>query len=117
MDQGIFLVMRERRQVGEPVHPELESKPLWSRQGLCRCLPTDPTDTGDEQVHSGSYSTADVWLGSGHDSVTVEGRARLVLHNQDASVTATGGAGKDAFVFQAGSGHTVIEDFASGPTA
>src|SRR3954452_19953088 len=50
MDQGIFLVMRERRQVGEPVHPELESKTLWSRQGLCRCLPTDPTDTGDEQI-------------------------------------------------------------------
>src|SRR3954464_6674552 len=50
MDQGIFLVMRERRQVGEPVHPELESKALWSRQGLCRCLPTGPTDTGDEQV-------------------------------------------------------------------
>src|SRR3954462_9893471 len=50
MDQGIFLVMRERRQVGEPVHPELESKAPWSRQGLCRCLPTGPTDTGDEQV-------------------------------------------------------------------
>src|SRR3954452_12242924 len=42
--------MRKRRQVGEPVHPELESKALWSRQGLCRCLPTGPTDTGDEQV-------------------------------------------------------------------
>src|SRR3954447_21349256 len=52
MDQGIFLVMRERRQVGEPVHPELESKALWSRQGLCRCLPTGPTDTGDEQVRA-----------------------------------------------------------------
>jgi len=44
--------MRERRQVGEPVHPELESKTPRSRQGLRRCLPTGPTNTGDEQLRT-----------------------------------------------------------------
>jgi len=42
--------MRERRQVGKPVHTELESKTPWLRQGLRKCLPTKPVDTGVEQI-------------------------------------------------------------------
>jgi hypothetical protein len=42
VDERIFLGVRERRQVREPVHPELESRTPWSRQALRRCLPTSP---------------------------------------------------------------------------
>jgi len=50
MDQGIFLVMRERRQVGQPVHPELESRAYGHVKGLADALPIGPTDTEDEQI-------------------------------------------------------------------
>lgn len=82
--------------------------------------------------YDGRYSTADVTLGSGHDTVTVETKVKLVLHAGSGAATATGGAGddlfiagagtgdftggagKDVFAFNAGDGHAVIQDFASG---
>src|SRR5919202_1792520 len=39
MNERILLVMRERRQVGQPVHPTLESSVPWSRQALRRRPP------------------------------------------------------------------------------
>jgi hypothetical protein len=82
--------------------------------------------------YNGKYSTADVYVGSGTDTVTVEGTVRLVLHAGAGAVTATGGAASDSFFLGKGtadltggvgndlyiitqdSGHAVIEDFASG---
>jgi hypothetical protein len=82
--------------------------------------------------YDGQHSIADVTFGSGQDSVTVEGKTKLVLHAGSGHATATGGAGndifhagtgtaeftggagKDSFVFVRGSGHAVIEDFTSG---
>jgi hypothetical protein len=90
---------------------------------------------GDDMVHvtaTNGSAIARVLLDSGQDIVTVEGDARLVLKNNHANVTATGGdandafwigkgsaqltggAGRDVFIFQAGSGYTHIEDFTSG---
>jgi hypothetical protein len=82
--------------------------------------------------YDGRHSIADVTFGSGQDSVTAEGKTKLVLHAGSGHATATGGAGndifhagtgtaeftggagKDSFVFVRGSGHVVIEDFVSG---
>ncbi|RAI59627.1 carbohydrate-binding domain-containing protein [Roseicella frigidaeris] len=82
--------------------------------------------------YNGKYSTADVYTGAGTDIVTTEGSVRLVLHAGAGPVTATGGAasdtfflgkgtadltgglGNDLYVITQGSGHAVIEDFATG---
>ncbi|MFC7473404.1 carbohydrate-binding domain-containing protein [Dankookia sp. GCM10030260] len=83
-------------------------------------------------AYDGRYSIADVTFGSGKDSVTVEGMAKLVLHAGSGAATAvggggndlfdagtgtgnfTGGAGKDIFAFNAKDGHAVIQDFTAG---
>ncbi|TDH61852.1 glycosyl hydrolase family protein [Dankookia rubra] len=102
--------------------------------GLSSLADYDRTDNGSlyNGSYDGRYSVADVTFGSGKDSVTVEGMAKLVLHAGSGAATAvggggsdqfiagtgmgnfTGGAGKDTFVFNAHDGHAVIQDFTAG---
>ncbi|WP_431266726.1 beta strand repeat-containing protein [Dankookia sp. P2] len=92
--------------------------------------------TGDGSLYNaaytGSYSTADVYLGSGNDTVTTEGATRLVLHGAGGYAIATGGSradifyagtgrgdftgggGNDTYVLKSGVGHITVEDFATG---
>jgi hypothetical protein len=39
MDQRILLLMGEARQIGQALHPDLESTPPWSRQADGRTSP------------------------------------------------------------------------------
>lgn len=82
--------------------------------------------------YDGRYSTADVTFGSGHDSVTVEGKVALLLHCGSGAATAVGGAGndtvyagagtgdftggdgKDTYVLAPGNGAVTVDDFVSG---
>ena len=102
--------------------------------GLSSLADYDKTGNGSmyNPYYDGKYSTADVTFGSGHDSVTVEGKATLVRYAGTGQAIAvggagndffyagsgdgdfTGGAGRDTFILDRGDGHVTIQDFTSG---
>ena len=102
--------------------------------GISPLAQYDLTNNGSlyNATYNGKGSTADVTVGAGTDSVTVDGSVRLVLHAGDGAAKAqggdvsdtfyagkgtgdfTGGAGNDWYVLKQGNGHVTVEDFASG---
>ncbi|MFC7692691.1 hypothetical protein ACFQY5_27055 [Paeniroseomonas aquatica] len=102
--------------------------------GLSSLADADKMNNGRlyDPTYDGKYSTANVTFGSGHDSVTVDGKTALVLHAGAGQATARGGAGNDVlhagsgsgdfaggdgadtFIFGNSNGHVTIQDFASG---
>jgi beta-glucanase (GH16 family) len=102
--------------------------------GISPLADYDRVDNGSlyNGTYDGRYSIADVTLGNGKDSVTVQSKVQLVLHAGSGTATAVGGAGndlfnagagtgnfkgglgKDVFAFNVHAGHAVIQDFTAG---
>ncbi|MFC7694654.1 hypothetical protein ACFQY5_39260 [Paeniroseomonas aquatica] len=102
--------------------------------GLSSLADYDKTGNGSlyNAGYDGTGSTASVYTGAGHDTVTTEGGVRLVLNGGSGFATATGGkandlfyagtgggdftggAGRDTFIFGKGDGHVTIQDFTAG---
>ena len=102
--------------------------------GLSSLADYDKTGNGSlyNPNYDGTGSNANVTLGAGHDTVTVEGGVRLVLTGGSGFATATGskandlfyagtgggdftgGAGKDTFLFERNDGRVTVQDFTSG---